>query len=105
MALYIEQGVLLLRIQQLIEQDQAQDLHDLLQIQRNMRNHRRRQRSVWVRPWLLCREAFGHYNVLMQELATESEADFVNFMRMDPLLPPQLNEDVVSTPPEQYGRP
>ena len=92
--MYIEQGVLLLQIHQLIQQDQAQDLHDLLQIQRNMRNRRRRQRSVWVRPWLLRREAFGHYNVLMQELATESESDFINFMRMDPRMFAEVVERV-----------
>ena len=94
MAMYIEQGVLLLQIHRLIQQDQAQDLHDLLQIQRNLRNRRRRQRSVWVRPWLLRREAFGHYNVLMQELATESESDFINFMRMDPRMFAEVVERV-----------
>ena len=43
-------------------------------------------RRYWVRPWLLRREVFGHYESLMQELAREDVEGFVSFQRLCPEL-------------------
>ena len=38
---------------------------------RRRRRRRRAPRTVWVRPWLLRRPIFGHYENLIQELNRE----------------------------------
>ena len=43
---------------------------------------RRQQRQWWVKPWIERRRLFGQYYTLFQELDRESEADYMNYMRM-----------------------
>ena len=43
-----------------------------------------RERTVWVKPWLLRRVILGHYDTLMQELMRESRGDFKAFLRIEP---------------------
>ena len=43
-----------------------------------------RERTVWVKPWLLRRVTLGHYDTLMQELMRESRGDFKAFLRIEP---------------------
>ena len=50
------------------------------------RREREERRKVWVRPWLLRRPTFGHFETLLQELAREDSAGFHNFLRIDPTL-------------------
>jgi len=45
---------------------------------------RRRQRRWWVRPWILRRPAYGHFEHLMVELRIEDPASFQNFVRFEP---------------------
>ena len=47
---------------------------------------RRAPRSVWVRPWLLRRPLFGHYDHLLQELNREDVREYKNFIRVSPEL-------------------
>lgn len=44
----------------------------------------RRERTVWVRPWLQRRVLLGHYDTLMVELQREARGDFKSFLRVDP---------------------
>ena len=46
--------------------------------------HGRRERTVWVKPWLFRRVTLGHYDTLMQELMRESRGDFKAFLRIEP---------------------
>ena len=32
-----------------------------------------KERSIWTKPWLLCRPSFGIYNTLVEELRIESQ--------------------------------
>ena len=47
---------------------------------------RRAPRSVWVRPWLLRRPLFRHYDHLMQELNREDVREYKHFIRVSPEL-------------------
>ncbi len=51
---------------------------------RRQRRRVRRQRTVWVRPWLQRRLELGQYSRLMEELRVEDLRSFKNFLRMDP---------------------
>ena len=54
------------------------------QVRRVLRRaRRRRQRTVWVRPWLQRRAELGQYDRLMTELEMEDPAGYRNFIRMD----------------------
>ena len=44
----------------------------------------RRRRRWWVRPWLLRRPTYGHFENLMVELEREHHGDFKGFLRMEP---------------------
>ena len=66
------------------EQEDAVALAQLLR-QRGVRRQRRGRR-LWVRPWIQRRELFGNYDNLMMELARESQGDFTNYMRMEPMM-------------------
>ena len=44
----------------------------------------RRRRRWWVRPWLVRRPIYGHYEQLMNELLRENHTDFKNFLRVKP---------------------
>ena len=44
----------------------------------------RRQRTQWVRQWLLRRPMHGQYEKLMHGLTTEGQSGFKNFLRVDP---------------------
>ncbi len=43
-----------------------------------------RRRAFWVRPWLLRRPIYGHYEILLAELNREDHPAFRNYTRMDP---------------------
>lgn len=43
----------------------------------------RKKRSVWVRPYLLRRPQYGHYETLMMELEREDAVLYKNFLRLD----------------------
>lgn len=63
------------------QQDDELAVAVLLMIRR-----RRRARRYWVRPWILRRQLFGHYENLMAELDRESHGDFRGFLRMEPAM-------------------
>ena len=46
--------------------------------------HGRKERTVWVKPWLLRRVTLGYYDTLMQELMRESRGDLKAFLRIEP---------------------
>ncbi len=43
-----------------------------------------RRRVVWLRPWLLTRPIYGHYETLLAELNQEDIPAFRNYTHMDP---------------------
>ena len=47
-------------------------------------NKKRRERFVWVRPWLAYRETLGAYQALVLEFADREHDEYRRFMRMDP---------------------
>lgn len=53
---------------------------------RRRREGPRRQRTVWVRPWVGRREQLGFYDCLLRELEAEDRAAYRQFMRMTPEL-------------------
>ena len=55
-------------------------------VRRRARRRRRAPRTVWVRPWLLRRPIFGHYENLIQELNREDLRGYKQFMRISPEL-------------------
>ena len=54
----------------------------LLAIREKYQDKRRKECRWWVRPYLLRRRNFGHYDNLMQELAQEDPVLNKNFMRL-----------------------
>ena len=54
--------------------------------QRIARRRRRAPRTVWVRPWLLRRPIFGHYENLLQELNRDDLREYKKFIRVSPEL-------------------
>jgi hypothetical protein len=55
---------------------------------------RRKQKQVWVRPWLSRRIEYGQYSKLLEELRLEDELAFRNFLRMDPRMFNELLQKV-----------
>ena len=51
---------------------------------REARRRTRRQRTQWVRQWLLRRPMYDHYEKLMHELTTEDQTSFKNFLSVNP---------------------
>ena len=47
--------------------------------EQQLARHGRKERTVWVKPWLLRRVTLGYYDTLMQELMRESRGDFKAF--------------------------
>ena len=50
---------------------------------RRQRRLQRRNRRVWVKQWILNREAQGAFHQLMQELRVLDTSSYRNFVRMD----------------------
>ena len=44
---------------------------------------RRKQRTVWVKPWISRRDELGAYNALINEMAMTDREDYRRFMRMN----------------------
>ncbi len=70
------------------------DIEQVVQARRRRRVVNRR-RAVSVRPWLLRRSIYGHYETLLAELNREDCLAFRNYTRMDPemffeLVEPQI---------------
>ena len=64
---------------------------ELMLIQQQLaqaQQRRRRQRAMWVRPWLAAdrRLQFGQYDQLMTELRLEDHHSFTNYLRMEPAM-------------------
>ena len=51
---------------------------------RKRKRNKRKKRSVWVKPWLLRRNALGVCNTLMLELRSEELHEYRRFLRMTP---------------------
>ena len=43
---------------------------------------RRKQRRMWVKPWILQRERFGAYNALINEFTLSEREDYRRLMRI-----------------------
>ena len=43
-----------------------------------------KSKAVWTKNWLRKRKTFGIYDCLLCEFRLESEADYFNFLRMNP---------------------
>ena len=52
--------------------------------EQQLARHERKERTVWMKPWLLRRVTLGYYGTLMQELMRESRGDFKAFLRIEP---------------------
>ena len=52
--------------------------------EQQLARHGRKERTVWVKPWLLRRVTLGYFDTLMQELMRESQGDFKAFLRNEP---------------------
>jgi hypothetical protein len=64
----------------------AQDMllqQDKEQSQMN-KTKKKKTRRVWVKPWLLRKPLYGHYENLMPDLILEDVSGYRNFMRLDP---------------------
>ena len=46
----------------------------------------RRERTVWVKPWILRLVTVGYFDTLMQELMRESCGDFISYLRIEPAI-------------------
>ena len=44
---------------------------------------RRKQRTVWVKPWISRRDELGAYNALINEMVMTDREDYRRFMRMN----------------------
>lgn len=71
-----------------LQLNQQQNVNNMLMVQ-VIQNHRRvqrrrRERTVWVRPWLQRRLELGQYSRLLEELRVEDVRGFRNFLRLDP---------------------
>lgn len=54
----------------------------LLVLCNNSNENKKRNRTCWVRKWILRRENYGAYNNLLKELKIEDAQHFKNFIRM-----------------------
>ena len=48
-----------------------------------LRRHKRKKRTVWVKPWILARPVRGAYSTLVSDLMSTDAASFKNYTRMD----------------------
>ena len=48
------------------------------------RKRQKRQRSVWVKPWLTRRNELGVGNTLLEEFRLENDEEYKQFLRMSP---------------------
>ncbi len=69
-----------------LQRDIAEFDGDIAQVvqARQRRRIGNRRMAVWVRPWLLRRPIYGHYETLLSELNREDLPAFRNYTRMDP---------------------
>jgi len=54
----------------------------LVILEEQQARERRRERTVWVKPWV----TLGHFDTLMQELVRESCGDFKSYLRIEPAM-------------------
>jgi len=64
-------GYLRLQSRQMSRREQA-CIAALVVLEEQQARERRRERTVWVKPWLLRLVTLGHFDTLMQELTRES---------------------------------
>ena len=48
-----------------------------------LRRHKRKKRTVWVKPWMLTRPVRGAYGTLVSDLMSADAVSFKNYTRMD----------------------
>ena len=80
-----------------LEEEENLLLAAALMVTARKRGRRRRvprRRPVWVKPWLLRRPEYGHYENLLQELHREDPSSYKNFLRVPPELFMELIERV-----------
>ena len=76
-----------------LEENEAEiDLGIAQLLQHRRRRRRRARRRFRVRPWILRRTDFGHYDRLKQELEAEDQESFTNFLRIPPEMLRELEE-------------
>ena len=81
-----EEKLLLVAAALLLQQN-----HQRRQERRRIGRIRRAPRSVWVKPLLVRRPLFGHYENLLQELKREDHREYEKFIRV----PPELFMDIL----------
>lgn len=96
-ALNIENSIKIALVCEEVEEEKQQE-----QLQQQQRQHRQRQgqrvrrhRTCWAWQWILCRETFGHWENLVQELMREDKSSFRNYHRLDE----ELFEEVLTASP------
>ena len=75
-----------LQLRQIRRREQEAIIAGLVILEEQEVRHGRRERTVWVKPWLMRRVTLGHYDTLMQELMRESRGDFRSFLRIEPAM-------------------
>ena len=75
-----------------LEENEAEIDLGIAQLLQHRRRRRRAGRRFRVRPWILRRTDFGHYDRLMQELEAEDQESFTNFLRIPPEMLRELEE-------------
>lgn len=74
---------------------------------RRQQRQGRSKRRWWVKPWIERRILFGQYETLMREIERECQGDFLNYLRMPPVMFYELLQRI--TPriqkSERYRRP
>ena len=75
-----------------LEENEAEIDLGIAQLLQHRRRRRRARRRFRVRPWILRRTDFGHYDRLMQELEAEDQESFTNFLRIPPEMLRELEE-------------
>ena len=97
--------ILNLRIQLQVLQQRHMVVQALL-LRRQQRQGRSKRRW-WVKPWIERRILFGQYETLMREIERECQGDFLNYLRMPPVMFYELLQRI--TPriqkSERYRRP
>ena len=53
-----------------------------IKLREGRKKKRRKQRTVWVKPWRSRRDELGAYNALINEMAMTDREDYRRFMRM-----------------------
>jgi hypothetical protein len=52
-------------------------------MQRRKLKRNKRNRTLWVKPWIAGRLEYGVYHILVQELRQDDPSAYRNFLRMD----------------------